>query len=348
MKTSISALVLILCGMFWVFLDAADNPSPLNKAFEVELANPASKYWMYVPEEYTPNRSWPLMVVLHGAGGDAAGFITAFIKDAKKNRYILAAVKSLGLSWEEPSIYDKNNPDDKLILGTMEDIRKNYSIDADRIFLAGFSAGGSMACVFGFKYHSLFRGLAPMSLFQESGDKNAAGHLIVLITSGEKDRAYPHCKTEYEKLKKQKFDTEFNTLPGVGHIMTPEGVTWVFDKFQARLNQTDALMARGKKAVTAKRYQDAIDCFQQVLKDLETAKPDAKTKIDQKKADDELKKLDKLANDKYEQAQAETKNQKNDNALKLLKEIVTQFAGVSIWEKAKAQIDELEKEAVNK
>jgi predicted esterase len=328
MRKYILVLVLILGGTYLSPLHGEEKQPQTGGPFEVKLDKPASKYWMYVPEEYTPYRSCPLIVGLHGAGSTAENFIRAFTSEAQKNQYIIAAVKSQGQSWSP------RDGDEKLILDVMEHVRKNYTIDPERIFLAGFSAGAAMTCWFGFKNHSLFRGLAPMSMVQEGFDNKAAEHLMVLIVCGDRDRSYPSCKQMYENLKKEKFDTELHTMAGIGHTIDQTTIPWLFEKFQERLNKPDELLKRGKKASSAKRYLDALDCFNKIIEEKKEEKV-------VKQAREELKKIEKIASDKYDLALKKIDSKNKDECVKLLKEVVTQFERTSVWEKAKEKLNEI-------
>jgi dienelactone hydrolase len=332
----------ILCGLligisvlYGVLNGEVETPQtggPFEATGVLEKSKADYKYWMYVPEEYTSNRSWPLMVILHGSGDRASNIITAYTNEAKNNRYILAAINA-----QDPRCW--TDLDDPFILGTIENVQKSYNIDSDRVFLAGFSAGGFKTCGFGFSHRSLFRGLAPAGAALPDSCKNISD-FTVLIVCGDKDPNYARCKSVYAALQKQKIDTDLDTLPDVGHTLTQEGVTWIFDGFRARLNQPDALMARGKKALAAKHYLDALDCYNKVVADTQDAK-DAKSKNLNKTAQDKIKEIDKIASNKYNQALADIKDNKKDAASKLLNEIVNQFEGTSVYTQVQDKLKEL-------
>jgi dienelactone hydrolase len=218
----------------------------------------------------------------------------------------------------------------------MDHIRKNYNVDPERQFIFGFSAGSEVAGAFGSKYRSLFRGVAvgggTPGISVKEGEKES---FTILIICGDQDPVYGGCKSLYESLKKRKLDTEFYTLKGVGHTFNQEGIEWLYNKFQERLNQPDDLLRRGKKTLAAKRYLDAIGCFKEIIDGKRGEKWE-------KPAKQELEKIDKLAANKFEQASTKLKAKNTKEATKLLKEIVEQFEGTSVWEKAKEQLNEIE------
>ncbi len=46
---------------------------------------------LYVPEYYTPNRAWPLVMALHGGSGNGRGFLWSWLRDARSHGAILVA-----------------------------------------------------------------------------------------------------------------------------------------------------------------------------------------------------------------------------------------------------------------
>ncbi len=53
---------------------------------------------LYVPESYTPDRAWPLVVALHGGMGHGRGFLWSWLRDARSFGAILVAPTSAGNS----------------------------------------------------------------------------------------------------------------------------------------------------------------------------------------------------------------------------------------------------------
>ena len=46
---------------------------------------------LYVPEYYTPDRAWPLVMALHGGSGNGRGFLWSWLRDARSRGAILIA-----------------------------------------------------------------------------------------------------------------------------------------------------------------------------------------------------------------------------------------------------------------
>ncbi len=112
---------------------------------------------LITPEELTPGKQYPLVVVLHGFG--ATGFAqTAYfhvrtLVDADEALLIAPdgtlAPGSRRQFWNADQAccdFEGQNPDDVAYLGTLvEDISKTWPIDKNAVFVVGHSNGGYMA-----------------------------------------------------------------------------------------------------------------------------------------------------------------------------------------------------------
>lgn len=114
------------------------------------------EWYEYVPSCCTPDRQWPLVVVMHGRGGTAETFfdISNMFQVANRRKFIAvfpqAGVyqqKKDGLnnvaSWD--GVMDETPIDDVTFIRTViEDMENRYPIDRGRIYACGQSSGGMM------------------------------------------------------------------------------------------------------------------------------------------------------------------------------------------------------------
>jgi phospholipase/carboxylesterase len=136
-------------------------------------------FWLYVPEIYTPDRAWPLVMALHGGSGTGRQFLWSWLSDARSRGAILAAPTSVGRTWALAG-EDQDTPN---LLGVLEFIRANWAIDPKRLLLTGMSDGGTFTYVSGLEARSPFTHLAPVS---------AAFHpLLAAMVEGERARGLP-------------------------------------------------------------------------------------------------------------------------------------------------------------
>lgn len=136
-------------------------------------------YRIYVPFNYDPEKSYPLLLNLHGAGlrGNDNQRQLNFIDDAMKNpdlevdeAIILfpqcsSDGKWVDTAWSLGSYSLDSTPETKELKAVLELIgllQQNYSIDASRLYVMGFSMGGYGTWYLMMKYPELFTAGIPM------------------------------------------------------------------------------------------------------------------------------------------------------------------------------------------
>jgi len=147
---------------------------------------------LYVPEYYTPDRAWPLVMALHGGSGNGRGFLWSWLRDARGFGAILAAPTASGPTWALMGD-DSDTPNLARILNS---IRSRWNVDAKRMLLTGMSDGGTFCYVTGFESTSPFTHLAPVAatfhpLMAEIADAERLRGLPVHIVHGRLDWMFP-------------------------------------------------------------------------------------------------------------------------------------------------------------
>ena len=118
------------------------------------LGGGAQGYYVYVPTNYTPARSWPLLLALHGVAPYPGNAYAAMIRNdwigaAEANGFIVAApvahdqvdvYGSPGVTWLVPPTVGANDYDE--FAAIRADLESAYNIERTRIYGWGFSAGG--------------------------------------------------------------------------------------------------------------------------------------------------------------------------------------------------------------
>ena len=120
--------------------DAAPPSSKVNTTSEtVDVDGVSREYVLSVPKTYDAGRSYPLIVALHGDGGDASGFVAFSKLDASTGDDAIIAYPNQSVDLFTP--YDQNT-DQKLIERVIDAVKQKYSIDASKIWGFGYSKGG--------------------------------------------------------------------------------------------------------------------------------------------------------------------------------------------------------------
>lgn len=109
---------------------------------------------LYVPKNYQASQPAPLVVMLHGAGGDAPGGLSPFQNLADAAGLILLAPASRGRTWDV--LVGGYGPDIALIDQALAQTFSRYAVDSTRIAIEGFSDGASYALSVGITNGDLF------------------------------------------------------------------------------------------------------------------------------------------------------------------------------------------------
>jgi len=170
------------------------QPAPDNTGIMHDHNEPGSRggFSLYVPEYYTPDRAWPLVMALHGGSGNGRGFLWSWLRDARSHGAILVAPTATGPTWALMGD-DTDTPNLARILTS---VRSRWNVDAKRMLLSGMSDGGTFCYVSGFASTSPFTHLAPIAatfhpLMAEMADAERLQGLPIHIVHGRLDWMFP-------------------------------------------------------------------------------------------------------------------------------------------------------------
>ncbi|MGO9267369.1 MAG: hypothetical protein ACLQBA_21235 [Candidatus Binataceae bacterium] len=198
-----------------------DGDSPAPRGFvHQDRTETRGKYSLYVPENYSPNREWPLIICLHGGYGQGYEYIWTWLRSARTRGYFLLSPKSLGETWS----MTMNSPDTRSVMRMLDEVGEAYAIDRSRTYLTGLSDGGIFTYIMGLERHEIFTGLAPVAgALHTAVDpmlRTGTGReLPIFVIHGVHDFIFPVSFTRQtnELLKMLKYDVKYEELPEWGH-----------------------------------------------------------------------------------------------------------------------------------
>jgi len=191
----------------------------------VDEAGERGGFSLYVPETYTPDREWPLVMALHGGSGDGRGFLWSWLRDARSLDAILVSPTSLGRTWSlnEPAA------DAAHLEGVLAEVERRWRIDPARRLMTGMSDGGTFCYVAGLEPDSPFTHLAPCSasfhpMIAAMADRGRLADLPIHITHGALDWMFDIsvARDAAASLMAAGADVTFLELPELAHTYPRE------------------------------------------------------------------------------------------------------------------------------
>ncbi|MBS1787090.1 MAG: prolyl oligopeptidase family serine peptidase [Acidobacteria bacterium] len=225
----------------------------IHWAYQSAVDNSFQPYRFYVPTNYDAKKKWPLVVALHGMGGDENSFFASYnngeIKRIAEARgYLVVCPKGRGPA----SMYMGSAETD--VIDVLNAMKRDYSIDDDRVYLMGHSMGGYGSWSVAVNNPDLFAAIAPISgggqpLVMMNLKKIA--HVPWIVIHGDKD---PTVSVEESRKmvkagKELGIEIKYIEVPGGNHtsIAVP-AFKDIFDWFDAHKRQPAGAKAAAKAA----------------------------------------------------------------------------------------------------
>ena len=180
---------------------------------------------LYVPEYYTPDRAWPLVMALHGGSGNGRQFLWSWLRDARSHGAILVAPTATGRTWALMG-EDTDSPNLARILDL---VRARWHVDPNRLLLTGMSDGGTFCYVSGLERASPFTHLAPVAstfhpLMAEMADAARLRRLPIHLVHGRLDWMFPVqvARQTREALSAAGADVTYREIDDLSHCYPRE------------------------------------------------------------------------------------------------------------------------------
>ncbi|MBV8844556.1 MAG: prolyl oligopeptidase family serine peptidase [Bryobacterales bacterium] len=231
-------------------INRAPDPRVQQRTYHFQDTNEDLPYAVFVSSKVTKDRKNPLIIALHGLGGDQNSLMRGNTVDlAEEGGYILAGPMGYNpRGWygvpagppragrggaapkanpaaanDPPNLRELSETDVLNVLGML---RKEFNIDDRRTYLMGHSMGGAGTLYLGSKHASNWAAIAAIAPAAFSMQANAAALLTpikdtvpVMVTQGDADTAVPVQNTRawIETMKELKMNYSYVELPGEDH-----------------------------------------------------------------------------------------------------------------------------------
>ena len=210
--------------------------------------------YAYLPKGRTGAPS-PVLVALHGAGGQASQVLESFRQQADANGIVLLIPQSAKGTWDmiedlksrlglELNVQPRYGKDLKALDTALADLFAKVAVDPARVGIMGFSDGATYALSVGTANPQLFKRIIAFSPGPAFLGKSASDQ-FVFISHGENDRVLPFAtaRGHASRLRVRKIPVEFEKFDG-GHEV-PKAIK---EKAMAFFRDPAAATAAGESA----------------------------------------------------------------------------------------------------
>jgi predicted esterase len=201
-------------GDYWRILEAGSTRIPLR---------------MYCPETLSLDDAAPLVIALHGAGGDENMFFDAYGQGAIKRE---ADRRGFLVASPATFYFAANGKNLKPLLA---DLSRDYPVDADRVYVLGHSMGGAAAAVQARENADVLA--AACCIAGGRGFGGAKGTAPTLVVAAELDAIVPAAAVEggARAAIASGLPVEFRLSPNYGHTLVVESelgrcIDWLLDR----------------------------------------------------------------------------------------------------------------------
>jgi predicted esterase len=195
----------------------AGKHGDFRKAYLSSVDHTLQPYRILVPEVYNGSPA-PLVVALHGMGGDENSIFDAYNGEFKPAAEKVGFIAVCPKGRDTASMYRGSAEQD--VMDVLAEVRRDYKIDPNRIYLMGHSMGGYGTWSVAMAYPDVFAALGPIS-----GGGSAAGMVKIAripeyVVHGDADPTVPvtQSRTMVEAGKKAGANIVYVEVPGGNHM----------------------------------------------------------------------------------------------------------------------------------
>ncbi len=144
----VAAVLLVAVAAGFLILDLLPEPPP-SEDYSSSIDSSGQDRWydVHLPPNYNRSRLWPLVLAFHGFTQTAVEFRAMSGIDALADQEGFIVVYPHGFlrQWQTDEEYPSDVDDLLFVSALLDRLQEELSIDADRIYAAGYSQGGFFA-----------------------------------------------------------------------------------------------------------------------------------------------------------------------------------------------------------
>jgi polyhydroxybutyrate depolymerase len=181
---------------------AQDQTTVATVAKVIKVGDLNRTYYLHVPQDLPKHKAAPLVLMFHGGGGTPAFAEreSKFSELADREHFVVVYPEGMGKSWndgrdDKTVAAQRDNTDDLgFVAALIDDVAKEYKIDAKRVYATGISNGAIFSHFLAANLSSRIAAIAPVAggiAARWSERFNPDKPLSVLILQGVDDPLVP-------------------------------------------------------------------------------------------------------------------------------------------------------------
>jgi len=219
-----------------------------RRAYLSKVDNTLQPYRAYIPNSYDGSKEFPLVIALHGMGGNENsyfdGYRGSFKVEAEKRGYLVACPKGR----LPASMYTGTAEQD--VLDVLAEMRQAYRVDPQRIYLTGHSMGGYGTWSVAMNHPEMFAALAPIAGGGSPAGMTKIAHIPQIVIHGDNDKTVPveRSRVMVEAGKKAGAEIKYVEVPGGNHVsIAAPAFPDIFDWFENHKRPAAQAVSAGSK-----------------------------------------------------------------------------------------------------
>ena len=198
------------CGQGEVQQPGVQQPQEVEVTVKMEL-----RYLLFLPEDYDKEKSWPMILFLHGAGESGNDLDKVkkhgppkIVQTKKDFPFIVVSPQSRRFAWNVDAL-----------MGLLDHVVSKHRVDPGRIYLTGLSMGGYGTWSLAAHVPDRFAAVVPICGGGNPDSAEKLKNLPIWVFHGGKDRTVPISRSEkmVEAIKAVDGNVEFTIYPDAGH-----------------------------------------------------------------------------------------------------------------------------------
>ncbi len=215
----------------------AERTGVVQRAFRSRYDGKLHPYTIFVPKQYDGTAALPLVADLLAPGPPAALRAETLGGSALDYDRIVDGLNAKGFFGVWPPAFRRTEAEENFF-DVLEEMKRDYLIDEDRVFLVGVSGGGLSSWLIALRHPDQIAAIAPISavtVAHAGRGRNSAPvdktlsvlnfpmnalHVPVLVLHGDADPVCPaelQARPMVEKMRQAGLDAQYKQYSGAGH-----------------------------------------------------------------------------------------------------------------------------------